>query len=73
MNKSDPHSIVGMEIKAADGTDLGQRVLSYDCGTKNYTVQAIRWSTGEELDYVGAIDVNKITYRYDLDSIRQAE
>ena len=69
----DPHGIIGMEVRAADGGNYGHRVLDYDPATEDYTVQAIRWTTGDELDdYTGRINVNKITYKYDLDSARPA-
>ena len=68
----DPHGIIGMEVKAADGKDYGHRVLDYNPTTEDYIVQPIKWSTGEKLPGPGPvdIDVNKITYRYDLGSAR---
>jgi len=64
----DPHNIVGREVRAADGGNYGHRVLSYDADTKEYSVQAICWSTGELLDdadVIRTIDAFKISYRYD--------
>lgn len=66
---NDPH-IIGKEVPAADGGDYGHRVLGYDVVRKNYIVQPIRWSTGENLGPESNIDVFKITYRYDLNRAR---
>ena len=68
---SDPHNIIGKDIKAADRSDFGCRIMSYNPGTENYTAQAIRWSTSEYIGLEWQIDQFKITYRYDLKTARQ--
>lgn len=68
---TDPHNIIGKEVRAADGGDYGHRVLGYDPETEDYTVQAIRWSTGEPYsEHTTTIDAFKITYRYVIGSAR---
>lgn len=71
MNQKDPWNIIGKEVKAADGGDYGHRVLSYNPNTEDYTVRAIKWSTGDWLqDEPHTIDCFKISYRYSIDSAR---
>ncbi len=68
-NKRD---LVGKELPAADGTDAGARVLSYDSESDDYYVRPIKWSTGETKgSLVFDIDAFKITYRYCPDQARE--
>lgn len=69
---NDPHRIIGKELPAADGSNLGVRVLSYNPQRDDYVVENIKWSTGETFDniethFLGAF---KITYRYQVDKAR---
>lgn len=73
---NDPRGIIGYDVPAADGGDYGHRVVSFDMETQNYTVVAIKWSTGEVLpDTVVPrhIDEFKISYRYDCDAKRLSQ
>jgi len=68
--KSDPHSILGREVPAADGGDYGHRIIGWDSYARDYIVMPIRWSTSECIGQISRIDVFKITYRYNLDRAR---
>lgn len=71
---ADPNRLVGKEVKAADGGDYGNRILSYNAESNDYTVQQIRWSDGEKIkDHTHRIDANKLSYRYNLFSARDWE
>ena len=70
---TDPHGIIGMEVPAADGGNYGLRILGYDADKEDYLIQAIRWDTGKEISGGDDIDVNKITYRYDLKNARPSK
>lgn len=70
---TDPHGIIGMEVPAADGGNYGLRILGYDADREDYLIQTIRWDTGKEISGGDDIDVNKITYRYDLKKARPSK
>jgi hypothetical protein len=67
---SDPHGIIGKDVPAADGSNYGHRVLSYDEDTEDYIVQPIQWDTGKPKGDKTDIDQFKISYRYDLKKAR---
>lgn len=71
MSTLDPHNIIGKEVPAADGMDYGHRVLSFNPDTGDYTVQSIRWSTGEPVGSPGRISWFKIGYRYKCNEARE--
>lgn len=67
----DPRDLLGLEVPAADGDDHGFRILDYNDKTEDYIGQAIRWSSGEDLDpFIRAMDRFKLTYRYNLRQAR---
>lgn len=70
----DPNNLVGKEVQAADGGDYGNKILSYDAQSNDYTVQQIRWSDGEKIKPdTHRIDANKLSYRYDLRTARDTK
>lgn len=68
---TDPFSLIGKRVPAADGGDYGQLIVGFDEIEEELLVIPIVWSTGEPFhkDESGlkTIDLWKAKYRYQLD------
>jgi len=65
-------SLVGTEVRAADGGDYGHRIVGYNPQSDDFMVISIRWSTGEMLrgGKMQYLDAFKASYRYVLSEPR---
>jgi len=70
----DPHTLIGRQVQAGDGSDYGQLIVGFHATSDDFETVPVRWSTGEPLDPGGRgtqfIDARKARFLYQLDRAR---